>query len=102
MSKINRKELIDLIQANTPVDDKGAHWSKVDCEIALDAIIKTLTDNIVDGNEINIQGFGAFGISERKARNAINPKTQAKIVVPATVVPKFKASKNLKDMVAGK
>lgn len=97
-----KKDFIDMIQAKTPVDGKGLHWSKADCETALGAVIDVLTDIMVAGDKVTIQGFGTFTVNERKGREGVNPKTQEKIVIPDTVVPKFKASKNLKDMVAGK
>ena len=97
-----RKELIDMIQAKTPVDEKGNHWSKVDCETALDAVINTLADLMVAGDKVGIRNFGTFTISERAAREGVNPKTGDKISIAKTVVPKFKPSTYLKEKVAEK
>ncbi|MBR0105612.1 MAG: HU family DNA-binding protein, partial [Lachnospiraceae bacterium] len=44
-------------------------------------------------------GFGTFETGKRAARDARNPRTNETIKIPAANVPKFKASKALKDRV---
>ncbi|MFZ1627120.1 MAG: HU family DNA-binding protein, partial [Candidatus Moraniibacteriota bacterium] len=38
-------------------------------------------------------------VSNRAAREGINPQTKAKIMIPAMTVPKFTAGKGLKEAV---
>ena len=38
-------------------------------------------------------------VVERKARTGVNPQTQAKIKIPATKAPAFRAAKALKEAV---
>ena len=47
-----------------------------------------------------LTGFGAFQVIKRKARVGINPSTGKKMQIPAKKVPKFKAGKALKGLVA--
>ena len=48
---------------------------------------------------IEIRGFGSFRTRERRGRIGRNPKTGAKVEVPAKKIPFFKPSKELKDFV---
>jgi integration host factor subunit beta len=50
-------------------------------------------------DKIEIRGFGSFRTRQRKPRTGRNPKTGAKVEVPAKTIPFFKPSKELKDMV---
>ena len=49
--------------------------------------------------EVNITGFGAWKVSQRAARNGVNPKTKQKMVIPATKTPVFRAGKTLKEAI---
>jgi len=51
------------------------------------------------GDKIEIRGFGSFRTRERRARIGRNPKTGARVDVPAKRIPYFKPSKELKDLV---
>ena len=68
-----------------------------------DEVIESLLDNITKalqkGDKVVFTGFGAFLISNRKARQGVNPKTGAKIQIAAMKAPKFRAGKALKEAV---
>lgn len=68
----------------------------------VDKIVNGLFDEIISqlqqGQEVTFAGFGSFMAKARHARMGVNPlKPNEKIQMPATVVPKFKAGKTLKD-----
>lgn len=65
----------------------------------LDAVLENITKALQKGDKVAFTGFGAFVVSKRKARQGVNPKTGAKISIPAMKVPKFRAGKALKDAV---
>lgn len=67
------------------------------CRDALDAFLSIIKENIADGNEVKIAGFGTFGTSERSARKSRNPKTGVEIEVPAKIVPKFTFGRKFKE-----
>ncbi|OGZ61231.1 MAG: DNA-binding protein HU [Candidatus Spechtbacteria bacterium RIFCSPLOWO2_01_FULL_46_10] len=71
--------------------------SKRDAASALDAFIDAVTSALSSGDNVALTGFGAFQVSHRKARAGVNPKTGAKLQIPAMKVPKFKAGKALKE-----
>ncbi len=66
-------------------------------------IVETVFDSVVGalraGDKIEIRGFGSFRTRQRKPRIGRNPKTGARVDVPAKRVPFFKPSKDLRDMV---
>lgn len=68
-----------------------------------ESIVDTIFDSIVRalrGNEkIEIRGFGSFRTRQRQPRTGRNPKTGAKVEVPAKTIPYFKPSKELKDLI---
>ena len=64
--------------------------------------IETTTDLIIeelkDGGEVTIAGFGCFSSRVRTARMGVNPQNPSeRIEIPEVRVPKFKAGKTLKD-----
>ena len=76
-----------------------ADLSKAAATRTLDAIIETITESLVDGEDVTLIGFGTFKISERAARDGRNPRTGETIKIAASKVPSFKAGKALKDAV---
>ena len=89
---MNKTELIEKIAA-------GAGLSKADAKKALDATTAAIKDALVEGDKIQLVGFGTFSVNERPAREGINPATKAKIQIAAKKVAKFKAGAELSDAV---
>ena len=89
---MNKTELIDKIAAN-------AGLSKADSKKALDATVDAIKAALVAGDKIQLVGFGTFAVSERPARQGINPATKQKITIAAKKVAKFKAGAELADAV---
>ena len=73
--------------------------SKAETGEMMDAIFDTITQTMVQGDSVNISGFGVFRVSRRKAREGINPRTGEKIQIAAKTAPKFRAGKTLKEAV---
>jgi DNA-binding protein HU-beta len=67
----------------------------------LDTLVKTLQAGLKEGGKIRLDGLGTFVVVDRKARTGINPQTKAKIKIPATKAPAFRAAKALKEVVKG-
>ena len=81
---------------------KETEWTKKDSEKAINAVVKVITNALVAGEKLSIVGFGTFEVVERAERQARNPKDGNAILVPACKVPKFRSSKNLKELVNNK
>ena len=73
--------------------------TKTTAEQAVEKVIEVIVGSLKKGEEVSIAGLGIFSVKERAARQARNPRTGEAISVPAMKVPKFKASKHLKDAV---
>ena len=89
---MNKTELIDNIAASAGI-------SKADAKKALDATTNALKEALVAGDKIQLVGFGTFSVSERPAREGINPATKEKIQIAAKKVAKFKAGAELADAI---
>ena len=89
---MNKTELIEKIAA-------GAGLSKTDAKKALDATTAAIKDALVEGDKIQLVGFGTFSVNERPARTGINPSTKAKIQIAAKKVAKFKAGAELSEAI---
>ena len=61
--------------------------------------IEVITKELQNGGEVNITGFGAFKVSQRAARNGVNPRTKEAIKIPAMNSPVFRAGKTFKEAI---
>jgi integration host factor alpha subunit len=73
--------------------------TKKDSAMAVEGFIQAIRQALSNGQNIEIRGFGSFKVKSRRARKARNPRTGEAVEVPARMVPTFKPSKELKDMV---
>lgn len=92
---MNKSDLIDAIA-------KDAGITKVAAKAALESFIANVTETLKkkDG-KVSLIGFGTFSVTERAAREGINPATKKPIKIAAKKVAKFKAGAELADAVAG-
>lgn len=70
-----------------------------DVTLALDCILGQMVDALVNGDRIEIRGFGSFEVRRRPPRLACNPKTGEKVKVSAKVRSHFKPGKELRNRV---
>ncbi len=71
--------------------------TKKQAQEAVDALFDTIVKTMGRGEEVAITGFGTFRVQNRAAREGRNPMTGAKIQIAASVKPKFRAGKLLKE-----
>jgi DNA-binding protein HU-beta len=89
---VNKDALVSEIATKTDL-------SKKDIELVIDTMIEVITKSIKGGEKVTLTGFGTFRVSNRAAREGINPQTKEKLQIPAMTVPKFTAGKALKEAV---
>ena len=65
----------------------------------VDDFLGIISDKMAARESVQFVGFGTFEVSERAAREGVNPQTKEKIQIEAKVVPHFKAGKTLKERV---
>ncbi len=93
LSAMTKSELIDRLVECNP------HLVAADAELAVKTILDAMVQNLVDGNRIEIRGFGSFSLNFRPPRVGRNPKTGEQVMVEGKHVPHFKAGKELRDRV---
>ncbi|HZW98369.1 MAG: HU family DNA-binding protein [Clostridiaceae bacterium] len=89
---MNKTDLVDAVAKTTKL-------SKKDSELAINAVLSTITDTLAEGEKVVLVGFGTFEVRNRAARKGRNPSTKEEIHIPASKAPVFKAGKNLKERV---
>ena len=89
---VNKHDLIAAVAAST-------NLSKTDAAGAIDAMLTVITKSLKKKEKVLLVGFGTFQVSKRKAGEGRNPQTGEKIKIAAANVPRFKASKQLKDAI---
>ncbi len=70
-----------------------------DAELAVKSILDAMTTALVNGQRIEIRGFGSFAINVRPPRVGRNPKSGEKVMVREKRVPHFKPGKELRESV---
>jgi integration host factor subunit beta len=85
----------DLIEQVSQLVEVTRKDSEVIVETIFDSVVRALRA----GDKIEIRGFGSFRTRKRQGRVGRNPKTGARVEVPAKTIPFFKPSKELKAQV---
>jgi nucleoid DNA-binding protein len=65
-------------------------------EVVMETILDTIVRTLRGGEKVEVRGFGSFRTRPRLARIGRNPKTGARVEVPAKKIPYFIPSKELK------
>ncbi len=89
---MNKNELVSAVAEKAGI-------SKGDAQSAVDAVFAVISNQLKDGGDVRLVGFGNFSVSRREASTGRNPQTGAEVQIPARNVPKFTAGKGLKDAV---
>jgi DNA-binding protein HU-beta len=72
--------------------------SKKEAAAAFDAFVGYISDSCQRGDRCAIPGLGSFSVTQRKAREGRNPRTKETITIPASKNVRFKAGKDLRDV----
>jgi integration host factor subunit beta len=75
--------------------------TRKESEVIVAAIFDSMVRTLRTGGRIEIRGFGSFRTHQRQARTGRNPKTGARVDVPAKKIRCFKPCKELKEVVDG-
>jgi len=89
---VTKKEIVKTISEEiglTQLKTKGI------VQKTFDAIVETL----VEEKRIELRNFGVFEVKKRAARKARNPRTGARVNVPAKYVVTFKPGKEMEERV---
>ena len=89
---MNKQELAAKIS-----EAKGI--TKVEATRVVDAVFETIVEELKAGEMVKIPGFGNFVVKTRKARTAVIPLTNKKVIVPSYKTVRFKPAKSFKEQV---
>jgi DNA-binding protein HU-beta len=89
---VNKNDLVASVAA-------AAGLTKADAAKAVDGVLDVIKGALAKGDEVRLVGFGTFSVTKRAASEGRNPRTGAKIKIPASKQPKFKAGAGLKEAV---
>lgn len=90
-----RSELLEQLHREFP------ELSSKNVETLLEAVLQEITAALARGDRVELRGFGAFSVRERRPRAGRNPRTGANVAVEAKRVPFFKPGKELRERVNG-
>ena len=75
------------------------HLYQRDIETLVNTVLETVSDALVEGNRVELRGFGAFSIRKREARKARNPKNGAEVYIGERHAIYFRTGKELRERV---
>ncbi len=87
---MNKTDLVSLIA-------EMAETTKTEATTMLDIVLRSITQALRQKGSVRLVGFGTFTKAHRAAVEGRNPKTGAKMLIPAMNQVKFKPGKGLKD-----
>ena len=87
-TNITKKDIVEDISLRTGL-------TQVETKTIVESFLDALVKGLMQGNNIEIRGFGRFKLKERKPRSARNPRTGETVVINAGTKPVFEASKEL-------
>lgn len=90
---MTKSELIEQLSLTADV------LNKKEAELVVNTIFGSIGNALVDGDRVEIRGFGSFTIRERDAREARNPKSGEVVKIPSKKTPFFKTGKELRARV---
>lgn len=90
---MTRSELIAALS------DRFPQFHYKDAELSVATILDGIADTLKAGERVEIRGFGSFILNHRRPRMGRNPRTGARVEVPAKWIPHFKAGLWLRQWV---
>ena len=89
---MNKSDIINLVSEKNNLELS-------DIEYSIKKIMDYMSENLYQGERIEIRGFGTFSLHTHQSRLARNPKTGDKIALERRNTVHFKPSKELKSRV---
>tara|TARA_Y100000591_G_C21757969_1_gene658493 strand:- start:345 stop:623 length:279 start_codon:yes stop_codon:yes gene_type:complete len=90
---MQKSDLLEKLTTENP------NFSYSDSKISLDSLINKLSNSLSEKQRIEIRGFGAFSIRERKPIRGRNPKSGKAIEFDSRSIIYFRPSKLLKNRI---
>lgn len=89
---MNKSDLIDVLAKDQNLPTQTA-------ESVITTVLNAMTNTLVNGDNIEIRGFGSFTVRKYKSYDGKNPKTGEAVKVKPKKLPFFKVGKELREAV---
>ena len=83
---MTKADIVNEISKNTGIE-------KVVVQKTVEAMMESVKDSLIKGNNVYLRGFGSFIVKTRKAKIGRNIKKNIAIEIPEHQIPAFKPSK---------
>ncbi|MEE2804881.1 MAG: integration host factor subunit beta [Pseudomonadota bacterium] len=90
---MTKSELIERLTADQ------LHLDPKDVQVSVDVLLDRISRSLINGERIEIRGFGSISLRYRAPRIGRNPKTGEPVAVPGKYVPHFKPGRSLRERV---
>jgi DNA-binding protein HU-beta len=84
---MTKADIVNEVSKNTGIE-------KLTVQKAVEAFMETVKDNLVDGKNVYLRGFGSFVVKKRAEKTARNISRNTTIIIPAHNIPSFKPAKS--------
>lgn len=89
---MNKSDLIEVL-----AEEAGLHIRST--EFVVEEVFNAMTEALVQGEGVEIRGFGSFTVRKYDSYTGRNPKTGKNILVSQKKLPFFKVGKELRERV---
>jgi integration host factor subunit beta len=93
--EVNKSDLIEVL-----AEEAGLHIRST--EFVVEEVFNAMTEALVQGEGVEIRGFGSFTVRKYDSYTGRNPKTGKNISVSPKKLPFFKVGKELRERVIDK
>lgn len=92
---MTKADIVSEISEKTGID-------KATALTVVEAFMESVKENMIDGNNVYLRGFGSFILKKRATKTARNISKNTTLIVPEHNIPAFKAAKSFSTAVAKK
>lgn len=89
---MTKADIINEISERTGIE-------KLIVQTAVETFMKSVRNNMAEGKNIYLRGFGTFLVKKRAEKIGRNISKNTTVVIPEHYIPSFKPSKNFSDRV---
>ncbi|GFM32334.1 integration host factor subunit beta [Desulfovibrio subterraneus] len=89
---MNKSELVKMLA-------EQHNLSNDEAVIVVNSFFDSVRDALLEGDRVEIRGFGSFKVKDYSGYKGRNPKTGESVEVASKKLPVFRAGKELKELV---
>ena len=89
---MTKAEIVNRINKKTGIE-------KVAVMAIVEEVMASIKENMANGENVYLRGFGTFHIVERKEKIGRNISKNTSVVIPAHKIPRFKPAKEFMGMI---